>query len=50
MSLTAAGLGWAGFPASRLWWLFGLAFVGMELAIHLVLLARKRPCFYDGLG
>jgi hypothetical protein len=32
------------------WWLGGLGFVGIELVAHLVLMARGRPSFYDGLG
>jgi hypothetical protein len=32
------------------WWLGGLVFVGIELAIHLVLHLRGRPSFYSGNG
>lgn len=35
---------------SPAWWLAGLAFVGIELAVHLVLRLRARPSFYDGRG
>jgi hypothetical protein len=31
-------------------WLGGLAFIGIELAAHLVLRLRGRPSFYNGLG
>ncbi len=50
MFLTAMAL--AGFrPAHRpAWWLGGLAFIGIELATHLVLWLRRRPNFYNGLG
>jgi hypothetical protein len=50
MSLTALSMDCPRFPASPLWWLFGLAFIGIELAIHLILFARKQPSLYDGLG
>jgi len=41
--------GWrpARWPA---WWLGGLAFIGLELIVHLFLLLRGRRCFYDGRG
>ena len=32
------------------WWLGGLAFIGVELIAHLVLILRARPSFYDGRG
>jgi hypothetical protein len=32
------------------WWLAGLAFIGIELAAHLVLQLRGRPNFYSGRG
>ncbi len=32
------------------WWVGGLAFVGVELVIHLLLRARGAPSFYDGRG
>jgi len=32
------------------WWVGGLGFIGIELIAHLVLMARSRPSFYDGLG
>jgi len=50
MRLTAivlAGFRSAHWPA---WWLGGLAFIGIELAAHLVLRLRGRPSFYDGRG
>ena len=50
MGLTAMAL--AGFrPAHRpAWWLGGLAFIALELAVHLVLVLRGRPSFYNGRG
>jgi hypothetical protein len=36
-------------PAS-IWWIGGIAFIGLELVAHLVLHARGRPSFYDGRG
>jgi hypothetical protein len=50
MALTATAL--AGFrPAHRpAWWLGGLAFIGIELVVHLVLQLRGRPSFYNGRG
>jgi hypothetical protein len=32
------------------WWLGGLAFVGIELAVHLALQLRGRSSFYNGRG
>jgi len=32
------------------WWVAGLAFIGVELAVHLALWLRGRPSFYDGRG
>jgi hypothetical protein len=50
MKLTAMAL--AGFRPARwpAWWIGGLAFVGIELAAHLVLQLRGRPGFYNGRG
>lgn len=50
MGVTAMALG--GFGAVR-WsacWRGGLAFVGIELVVHLLLQLRGRPSFYDGRG
>jgi hypothetical protein len=50
MRLTAMTLGGfrpAHWPA---WWLGGLAFIGIELAVHLALQLRGRPSFYNGRG
>lgn len=49
MALTAiafAGFRWH-WPG---WWLGGLAFIGVELAAHLVLELRGLPSFYNGRG
>jgi hypothetical protein len=32
------------------WWVAGLAFIGIELTVHLVLQIRGRPSFYNGRG
>jgi hypothetical protein len=32
------------------WWIVGIAFVGVELFVHLLLHARGNPSFYDGRG
>lgn len=32
------------------WWTGGVAFVGLELLIHLLLNARGKPSLYDGRG
>ena len=44
MSLTARLRHW---PA---WWIGGLAFIGVELVVHLALQLRGRPSFYNGRG
>jgi hypothetical protein len=46
-AMTLAGVRPAHWPA---WWLGGLAFIGIELAVHLVLQLRGRPGFYNGRG
>jgi len=50
MGVTAMVLG--GFrPAWRsVWWRGGLAFIGIELVVHLLLQLRVRRSFYDGRG
>src|SRR4051812_25727588 len=54
MRLTAAALygprpaRWHGWWVG--WWVGGLAFVGIELAAHLLLQLRGRPSFYNGRG
>jgi hypothetical protein len=32
------------------WWTGGVAFVGLELVVHLLLHARRQPSFYNGRG
>lgn len=32
------------------WWVAGLAFVAIELVVHLVLRVRGKPSFHDGRG
>ena len=50
MRMTAMAL--TGFRPAHwpAWWLGGLAFIGIELAAHLVLQLRGRPSFYNGRG
>jgi hypothetical protein len=50
MGLTAMAL--TGFRTAHLsaWWLGGVAFIGIELVIHLVLQLRGRPSLYNGRG
>jgi hypothetical protein len=54
MRLTAMALN--GFQSGRspawrhAWWLGGIAFIGIELIVHLVLQLRGRPSFYNGRG
>jgi hypothetical protein len=50
MDLTAMVL--TGFPPARwpAWWLGGLAFIGLELVVHLTLQLRGQPSFYNGRG
>jgi hypothetical protein len=38
---------WSPFPA---WYWGGVAFVGVELVVHLWLELRRRPSFYNGRG
>jgi hypothetical protein len=50
MCLTATAFG--ALPPARWprWWLGGLAFIGIELAVHLVLQLRGKPSCYNGRG
>lgn len=50
MALTARAL--AGFWPGRwpAWWLGGLAFIGIELVVHIMLQLRGRPSVYNGRG
>ena len=50
MRLTAFAL--AGFRRGHWpgWWMKGLAFIALELAVHLVLQLRGRPGFFNGRG
>jgi hypothetical protein len=50
MCLTATALD--ALPPARWprWWLGGLAFIGIELLVHLVLQLRGKPSFYNGRG
>ena len=33
-----------------MWWIAGLAFIGIELVVHFGLERRGRPNFFNGLG
>jgi hypothetical protein len=46
-AMLIAGFRPAQWPA---WWLGGLALIGLELVVHLLLQLRGRPNFYDGRG
>jgi hypothetical protein len=50
MRLTAKAL--RGYPATGgpAWWLGGVAFIGIELVVHLALQLRGRAGFYNGHG
>ena len=50
MRLTAMALG--GFQPAQwpVWWLGGIAFIGVELVVQLVLQLHGRPNFYNGRG
>jgi hypothetical protein len=50
MRLTAMALGGLRLARWPAWWIGGLAFIGIELAVHLVLQMRGRPSFYNGRG
>lgn len=47
LTVLAVGLRPARWPA---WWLGGLAFIGLELLVHLALQLRGKPSFYNGRG
>ena len=46
-AITLAGPGSAHWPH---WWVGGLAFLAIELAVHLALQLTGRPSFYNGRG
>ena len=53
MALTAVALGLRpahGSAWRHAWWLAGLAFIGIELIVHLVIRLSGRPSFYNGRG
>ena len=50
MALTALALPGFRAPPWPAWWIGGVAFIGLELAAHLLLRLRGRPSFYDGRG
>ena len=50
MTLTTRALAGGGAAQWPAWWIGGLGFIGIELVVHLGLLARRQPCFYDGRG
>lgn len=47
MTATLAGFQSQSWPA---WWLGGIAFIAIELTVHLVLQLRGKPSFYNGRG
>lgn len=48
MTLTARLLAGPGSVRWQWWWLGGVAFIGVELVVHLVLRLLGRPNFWDG--
>jgi hypothetical protein len=50
MCLTATALNTLRAALCPRWWIGGLAFIGLELLVHLVLHLRGTPSFYDGRG
>ena len=48
MHLTAVALGRT--PRWPAWWIGGVAFIGIELVVHLVLSVLGRDSFYNGRG
>lgn len=48
--LTAMMLPGVHWAFGRVWWIGGLAFIGIELIAHAVLQLRGRPSFYNGRG
>ena len=50
MRLTATALAASRPVRWPAWWVEGLAFIAIELAVHLVLWLRGRRSFYDGRG
>jgi hypothetical protein len=50
MALTAMLLGGVRRSHWPHWWVGGLAFIGFELVVHLLLQLRGYPNFYDGRG
>lgn len=50
MSLTASVLTRFRLANRPAWWLSGIAFIAIELLVHLALQLRGRPSFYNGRG
>lgn len=50
MGVTARALSGPVPIPSPAWWLAGAAFIGVELAVHLLLQLGGRPSFYNGRG
>lgn len=50
MGLTARGLVAFRHVHWPVWWVGGLAFIGIELVAHLALQLQRRPSFYNGRG
>jgi len=50
MRLTASALIQWRSPLWLTWWLGGVAFVGVELLMHLFIQLRGQPSFYNGRG
>ena len=50
MRITAMAITPRRFERWPPWWVGGLAFIGIELAVHLALQLSGRPSFYNGRG
>jgi multisubunit Na+/H+ antiporter MnhB subunit len=50
IALTAMAMGRLRPGQWPVWWIGGVAFVGIELLVHLGLSLRRRPNFYGGRG
>jgi hypothetical protein len=48
MALGLRPMRWGAWGSA--WWVGGVAFIGIELVVHLALQVRGRPSFYNGRG
>jgi hypothetical protein len=50
MALTAAAVRGTHSLHHPAWWVAGVAFIGLELVVHLLMHSRGRGSFYNGRG